>query len=189
MHPTTLCRPVRRSPGFSLSLLTQSTTSASHFSESHSSTSGGSVPEDVSTACVGALLSSLTAGGCVPQALQAHTLIMMAASPEDVSRVKIGSLSAGAVQMLRDLESVWGVRFLIRRVEAPAPEAGTGNGRAESEESSEEEDSEDEDDEEGLAARKSALRTNKVKPSAHQAADEFILSCRGVGVRGHRKAT
>lgn len=151
-----------RSPGFSLSLLTQSTTSSTHYSESHSTP--GSIPEDVATQAVHSLLASLATQGCIPPPLQPHTLLFMAASPEDVSRVKVGSFTSATVQMCRDLETIWGVRFLIRRVEAADQLAR------------EEEQDEDEDDEE--------TQSTPAPP-----AEEFVLSCRGVGVRGHRKAT
>ncbi|CAO1624601.1 unnamed protein product [Sympodiomycopsis kandeliae] len=147
-----------QSPGFSLSLLTQSTTSTSHYSESHSKP--GAIPEEVSTEAVHSLLSSLSQGGCIPSALQSHTILMMAISPEDVSRVKLAALNTSAVQMLRDIENVWGVRFLIRRV------AQQDTLQVDDEESEEEKEQE-----------------------PLPIADEFILSCKGVGVRGHRKAT
>ena len=83
----------------------------------------------------------------------------MAASPEDVSRVKLGSFTPATVQMCRDLETIWGVRFLIRRVEADKN-------------AHDQEDQEEDGD-----------------TSSAPVAEEFVLSCRGVGVRGHRKAT
>ena len=44
-------------------------------------------------------------------------LLLMAAGPEDVGKVHMGSLTANAVQMLRDIQAVFGVRFKIRPVE------------------------------------------------------------------------
>lgn len=159
VSPTTLhiltCSPKpHRSPGFSLSLLTQSTTSSSHYAESHSKP--GAIPEDVASEAVNSLLSSLSTRGCIPPPLQPHTLLLMAASPEDVSRVRMGMFNPSAVQMCRDIESVWGVRFLIRPVE----------------EHKEQHENEGEDEH-----------------TAASAVPEFVLSCRGVGIRGHRKAT
>lgn len=113
----------------------------------------------MATSAVHALLSSLASRGCVPPPLQPHTLLMMAASPEDVSRVRMGMFTPSAVQMCRDLEALWGVRFLIRQ-----SDGGGDEGKA---------DEDDVDDAAALAAPP----------------PEFVLSCRGVGVRGHRKAT
>lgn len=115
-------------------------------------------------------------------------MLMMAASPEDVSRVKTGTLQAGGIQMLRDVESIWGVRFLIRRVENEVGQSQPQQEEAIDDEDDEDDDEEDEgdsEDEDRVLARKS----KKVKTTPLQAAEEFILSCRGVGVRGHRKAT
>lgn len=111
--------------------------------------------------------------------------MMMASSPEDVSRVKVGALVPGAIQMMRDLEALWGLRFLIRRVEQDIQEQAAVRRREEQDEEEEEEDSEDSDDDEVILKRQGRARTSAVAVSA----DEFVLSCRGVGVRGHRKAT
>lgn len=110
---------------------------------------------------------------------------MMASSPEDVSRVKVGALVPGAIQMMRDLEALWGLRFLIRRVEQDGQEEAAARLREDVEEDEEEEDSEDSEDDEVMLKRQSRARKSAVPVSA----DEFVLSCRGVGVRGHRKAT
>ncbi|CAO1633576.1 unnamed protein product [Parajaminaea phylloscopi] len=171
-----------KSPGFALSLLTQSTTSATHYAEAHSSP--GVVPEDVASSCVASLLSSLsTWSGCVPPGLQAQTLLLMAASPEDVSRCKMGKkLTPAAIQILRDLEAVWGLRFMMRRVEAPRPQADAGG-------DSDEGDDDDDDDDDAIAAKKRSKDSRPSQPQAADSQDELVLSCRGVGVRGARKAT
>lgn len=122
----------------------------------------------------------------MPPALQAHTFLMMAASPEDVSRVKAGALAPGAIQMMRDLEALWGLRFLIRRVEQDGLEAAGSAARRREEEEEEEEEGESEDsDDDGVMLKRQSRPAHAVATVA----DEFVLSCRGVGVRGHRKAT
>lgn len=146
------------------------------------------MPEEVAFSCVAGLLCSLSSwSGCVPPGLQAHILLLMAASPEDVSRCKFGKrLTPTAIQLLRDVEAVWGLRFMIRRVEAvvaaPAQQSedggvgGVGGDR----------DEDDDDDDDEATPTKRQFRSQPVAAASPE--DELVLSCRGVGVRGARKA-
>lgn len=90
--------------------------------------------------------------------------------------------------MLRDLEAVWGIRFLIRKVEGvQAVAADNDDGQQDSDASDSDED-EDEDDEE-VVSRKQSRQVQSNGKGGSQTIDEYIVSCRGVGVRGARKAT
>lgn len=115
---------------------------------------------------------------------------LMAAGPEDVGRCRIGGKwSEAGIQVLRDLEAVWGIRFLIRKVEGvQAIAAGNDDGRDHSDESDESDEDEDDEDEEVVARKQSRQVQSNGKVSS-QSIDEYIVSCRGVGVRGARKAT
>ena len=80
-----------RSPGYALSLLAESTTSALHSSEAISMP--GSSPEDVALAAARALLVEVRRGGCVDRTHQCLVLLMMVLGSEDVGRVRIGEFS------------------------------------------------------------------------------------------------
>lgn len=80
---------------------------------------------------------------------------------------------------MRDIEAVWGLRFLVRRVEGKAPRRRAVAVKELDEEGSE--DSEDDEDEE----QEEEDEPESDGPLRH----DLILSCRGVGVRGARKAT
>lgn len=77
-------RPLR-SPGYALTLLAESTTSAMHCAETISEP--GSAPEDIALQCSRALLSEIQKGGCVDRKHQSLVLLMMILGSEDVGRV------------------------------------------------------------------------------------------------------
>lgn len=81
-----------RSPGYALSLLAESTTSALHCSEAIS-VPGGS-PEDAALAAARGLLVEVRRGGCVDRKHQSLVLLLMVLGSEDVGRVRMGELSA-----------------------------------------------------------------------------------------------
>ncbi|KAG9025670.1 hypothetical protein FRB95_009915 [Tulasnella sp. JGI-2019a] len=80
-----------KSPGFALSLLSESTTSAIYCSEVVSSP--GMTPEDVALLASRSLLDEIRARGCVDQKHQCLTMLLMVLGSEDVGRCRIGPLS------------------------------------------------------------------------------------------------
>jgi len=83
---------MHRSPGFALSLVAESTTGALVSSET--AANPGDTPEDIGKRTAQLLLSEIRKGGCVDSVSQWLVLLLMVLGPEDVSKVKIGKLSA-----------------------------------------------------------------------------------------------
>lgn len=77
-----------RSPGYALSLLAESTTSAIYCAEAISEP--GVAPEDIGLRATRALLSEIEKGGCVDQRHQTLVLLMMVLGSEDVGRCRMG---------------------------------------------------------------------------------------------------
>ncbi|KAF9246298.1 18S rRNA biogenesis protein [Melanogaster broomeanus] len=100
-----------KSPGYALSLLAESTTSAIHCSEAVSKP--GVTPEDVALLGSRALLSEIRHGGCVDRKHQSLVLLMMVLGSEDVGRCRMGEPTARTIQFLRDIRSFFGTSFKI----------------------------------------------------------------------------
>lgn len=81
-----------RSPGYALSLLAESTTSAIHCSEATSI--AGVAPEDIALQATRSLLAEIHRGGCVDQKHQTLVLLMMVLGSEDVGRCRMGEPTA-----------------------------------------------------------------------------------------------
>ena len=79
----------KRSPGYALSLLAESTTSSIHCSEAVSKP--GLPPEDVARQATRSLLNEIDRGGCVDRKHQTLVLCMMVLGSEDVGRCKMGT--------------------------------------------------------------------------------------------------
>lgn len=73
-----------RSPGYALSLVAETTTSALHCAEAVSQP--GVAPEDIALQATRSLLSEIESGGCVDQKHQTLVLLMMVLGSEDVGR-------------------------------------------------------------------------------------------------------
>ena len=80
-------------------------------------------PEDIGKLVAARLLEEIRAGGCVDSSMQPLIIMLMALGPEDVSKVRLGSLSPQAVRTLRLLKDFLGVVFKIK---AEEPAKGTG---------------------------------------------------------------
>ncbi|KIJ69265.1 hypothetical protein HYDPIDRAFT_172708 [Hydnomerulius pinastri MD-312] len=100
-----------KSPGYALSLLAESTTSAIHCSEAVSKPGG--TPEDVALLASRALLSEIRRGGCVDRKHQTLILLMMVLGSEDVGRCRMGEPTPRTIQFLRDIKSFFGTSFKI----------------------------------------------------------------------------
>lgn len=80
-----------RSPGYALSLVAESTTTALHCAEAVSAP--GVAPEDVALSAARSLLAEIKRGGCVDGHHQCLVLLLMVLGSEDVGRVRLGELA------------------------------------------------------------------------------------------------
>ncbi|KAG8992672.1 hypothetical protein FRB90_000935, partial [Tulasnella sp. 427] len=100
-----------KSPGFALTLLSESTTAAIHCAEAVSQP--GATPEDVALVAARSLLNEIRDGGCVDQKHQCLVMLMMVLGTEDVGRCRIGPLSERSIQFMRDIRDVFGTTFKV----------------------------------------------------------------------------
>ncbi|TFK42399.1 RNA 3'-terminal phosphate cyclase/enolpyruvate transferase [Crucibulum laeve] len=109
-----------KSPGYALSLLTESTTSALHCAEAISEP--GVAPEDIGLKATRALLAEVNRGGCVDRKHQTLVLLMMVLGSEDVGRCRMGEPTPRTIQFLRDVQSFFGTSFKIVSADTSDPE-------------------------------------------------------------------
>jgi RNA 3'-terminal phosphate cyclase-like protein len=76
-----------RSPGYGLSLVAETTTSALHCAEAVSWP--GVAPEDIALEATRSLLSEIERGGCIDQRHQTLVLLLMVLGSEDVGRCRM----------------------------------------------------------------------------------------------------
>ena len=81
-----------RSPGYALTLLAESTTSAIYCAEAISE--AGVAAEEIGLKATRALLSEIVKGGCVDQKHQILVLLMMVLGSEDVGRCRMSEPTA-----------------------------------------------------------------------------------------------
>lgn len=86
-----------KSPGYGLTLVSQSTTTVSHSAECLSSSPTASVksqsPEDVALHAVRLLLEEISRGGCVDGKHQWLVMLLMVLGKEDVGKCLMGDLT------------------------------------------------------------------------------------------------
>eukprot|EP01139_Manchomonas_bermudensis_P005059 Amastigsp_a174597_186.p1 type:complete len:371 gc:universal Amastigsp_a174597_186:1-1113(+) len=104
------------SPGYALSLLAETET-GSLYSAEHCG-GAGVLPEEVGEAAAFALLEELDRGGCVGSAMQPLVFVLMALTPEDVSALRIGTLTLAGVATLRLLKDFFGITFKLEADES-----------------------------------------------------------------------
>jgi RNA 3'-terminal phosphate cyclase-like protein len=129
------------SPSLSLVLTAESTTGVVYATECcleyHRTNNGGNdgddadanatsrsqreLPEDLGKRGAAMLLEEVRRGGCIDTNLQALAILWMCLTPEDVSRIRIGTLSEHAIATLRLVKLALGVEFKIK----PDPETKT----------------------------------------------------------------
>ncbi|KAJ8078864.1 hypothetical protein PM082_013148 [Marasmius tenuissimus] len=100
-----------KSPGYALSLVAESTTSALYCAEAVSQP--GIAPEDIALQATRTLLDEIQKGGCVDQKHQSLVLIMMVLGSEDVGRCRMNLPTARSVQLLRDIKDFFGTSFKV----------------------------------------------------------------------------
>ncbi|GJJ14526.1 hypothetical protein Clacol_008791 [Clathrus columnatus] len=108
------------SPGYALSLVAESTTTALHCSEAVSVPGG--TPENVAITAARALLTEIKRGGCVDRHHQILVLLFMVLGSEDIGRVRLGELSSRTIQFLRDVRDFFGTSFKIVKAEPLDPD-------------------------------------------------------------------
>ncbi|THH12519.1 hypothetical protein EW146_g7617 [Bondarzewia mesenterica] len=104
-----------KSPGYALTLLAESTTSAIHCSEAISQP--GIAPEDIALEASRSLLIEIRRGGCVDRKHQVLILLLMVLGSEDVGRCRMGEPTERTIQFLRDVKDVFATSFKISPVE------------------------------------------------------------------------
>ncbi|KAG6868716.1 hypothetical protein C0993_011654 [Termitomyces sp. T159_Od127] len=100
-----------KSPGYALSLLAESTTSAIHCAEAISKP--GVAPEDIGLEAARALMAEVNLGGCVDRKHQILVLLMMVLGSEDVGRCCMSEPTPRTIQFLRDVKQFFGTSFKI----------------------------------------------------------------------------
>ncbi|KAH9981047.1 RNA 3'-terminal phosphate cyclase/enolpyruvate transferase [Lactifluus volemus] len=100
-----------KSPGYALSLVAETTTSAFHCAEAVSQP--GVAPEDIALQATRSLLCEIERGGCVDQKHQTLVLLMMMLGSEDVGRCRMAEPTERTIQFLRDVRDAFGTSFKI----------------------------------------------------------------------------
>jgi len=99
------------SAGFALTLVAETTSGALVSAEVVGA--GGVMPEDVGTRAAEALLEQIGEAGAVDASHQSMALTLMALTPEDVSRVRLGALTPFTIEVLRLLKDFFGLTFQL----------------------------------------------------------------------------
>lgn len=111
-----------KSPGYGLSLVAESSTNVLCTTEvcfeAASELNGGQfafeVPESLGKYASYSLLLEIHRGGCVPTCCQWLAFLLIALGPEDVSTLRVSSLSEFTIGYLRDIKKFLGVQFKIK---------------------------------------------------------------------------
>jgi len=107
------------SPGYGLTLVAETTTgcflSYEHMAQPEE------IAEDVGTETTNLFLLETIRRGCVDSSNQSLMLLLMAAGPEDVSKIRLGKLTNYTIEFLRHIKQFFGVTFKIE----PEPETKT----------------------------------------------------------------
>lgn len=103
------------SPGLSLVVSSESTTGAVMCAECclDQSSRGSEFPEDLGKRGACMLLEEIRRGGCIDTSCQSLALLWMCLTPEDVSRIRLGTLSQYSVETLRLLKRAFDVEFKV----------------------------------------------------------------------------
>lgn len=87
---------------------------------------GGEDAEDVAKKAVGLMLEEVSGGGCVGGAEVWLAVGICAVAEEEICRVRVGRIGEAAVEFMRDVERLLGVRFAVKVEESE--EEGIGRG-------------------------------------------------------------
>jgi RNA 3'-terminal phosphate cyclase-like protein len=101
-----------QSPGYAICMVAESTTGALLMSELTSSSSLS--PEQLGRKVAEELLNQVEHGGFVDEFHQSIILVLMAIANDDVSKIKIGTLTEASVEALRLIEQFFGIQFKFK---------------------------------------------------------------------------
>jgi RNA 3'-terminal phosphate cyclase-like protein len=105
------------SPGMSLVLSAESTSGVILTSEcciDPTQERGAELPEDLGKRGAALLLEEVRRGGCIDTTAQSLVLLWMCLGPEDVARVRVGTLSHYTIESLRLFKKAFGVEFKVK---------------------------------------------------------------------------
>jgi RNA 3'-terminal phosphate cyclase-like protein len=104
------------SPGLSVVLTAESTSGVVLTAETCLDQEKGrrELPEDVGKRAAAMLLEEVRRGGCIDTGVQSLVLLWMCLSSEDVSRIRIGTLSQYTIESLRLFKEALGVEFKVK---------------------------------------------------------------------------
>jgi len=106
------------SPGLSVCLAAESTTgvvvAVETCLDSVRYVRGAVLPEDLGRKASALLLDEIRKGGCVDTGAQSLALLLMCLGPEDVSRIRVGTLSQYVIVSLRLFKIAFGIEFKVK---------------------------------------------------------------------------
>jgi len=105
------------SPGLSLVLAAESTTGVVMCAEccmDKSKARGVELPEDLGQRGAAILLEEIRKGGCIDTTAQSIALLLMCLGPEDVARIRVGTLSQYTIASLRLFKEAFNVEFKVK---------------------------------------------------------------------------
>jgi RNA 3'-terminal phosphate cyclase-like protein len=109
------------SPGLSLILVAESTTGVILCAECSletttisTNTTSRELPEELGQRGAALLLEEIRKGGCVDTTAQSLALLLMCLGPEDVTRIRLGTISQYTIASLRLFKEAFGVEFKVR---------------------------------------------------------------------------
>jgi len=110
------------SPGLSVCLTAESTSGVALSAEAcldpERDARGAVLPEDLGTRVAAMLLEEVRRGGCVDTGAQTLAFLLMCLGPEDVSRIRVGTLSLYSIEALRLFKRAFDVEFKVRADES-----------------------------------------------------------------------
>jgi len=106
------------SPGLSVCLASESNTGIVMATETCLDASkdgrGALLPEDLGVRVAAMLLDEIRKGGCIDTGAQSIALLFMCLGPEDVSRIRVGTLSQYSIVSLRLFKEAFDVEFKVK---------------------------------------------------------------------------
>ena len=72
------------------------------------------LPEDLGTRGAAMLLEEIRRGGCVDTGMQSLALFWMCLTPEDVSRIRLGTITPYTIESLRLFHEALGIEFKVK---------------------------------------------------------------------------
>lgn len=106
------------SPGLSVCLATESNTgiilAAETCMDANKDGRGALLPEDLGIRAAAMLLEEVRKGGCIDTGAQSIAFLLMCLGPEDVSRIRVGTLSQYSIVSLRLFKTAFDVEFKVR---------------------------------------------------------------------------